>query len=81
MLLLDCGLLDSSFPLPLTLASAFNQRLTGIYSTTSFVCVSVFSRILHLAIIHEEEHFARQLIDLFPPELMDIQNNLYQVSL
>uniref|UniRef100_A0A673IS20 NF-kappa-B inhibitor epsilon-like n=1 Tax=Sinocyclocheilus rhinocerous TaxID=307959 RepID=A0A673IS20_9TELE len=34
--------------------------------------------ILHLAIIHEEECFARQLIDLFPPELMDIQNNLYQ---
>uniref|UniRef100_A0A8C1IKB8 Nuclear factor of kappa light polypeptide gene enhancer in B-cells inhibitor, epsilon n=1 Tax=Cyprinus carpio TaxID=7962 RepID=A0A8C1IKB8_CYPCA len=37
--------------------------------------------ILHLAIIHEEEHFARQLIDLFPPELMDIQNNLYQTPL
>ncbi|XP_016391882.1 NF-kappa-B inhibitor epsilon-like [Sinocyclocheilus rhinocerous] len=37
--------------------------------------------ILHLAIIHEEECFARQLIDLFPPELMDIQNNLYQTPL
>ncbi|XP_056118808.1 NF-kappa-B inhibitor epsilon [Rhinichthys klamathensis goyatoka] len=37
--------------------------------------------ILHLAIIHEEQGFARQLIDLFPPELMDIQNNLYQTPL
>lgn len=37
--------------------------------------------ILHLAIIHEEERFARQLIDLFPPDLMDIQNNLYQTPL
>ncbi|XP_052391524.1 NF-kappa-B inhibitor epsilon [Carassius gibelio] len=37
--------------------------------------------ILHLAVIHEEECFARQLIDLFSPELMDIQNNLYQTPL
>lgn len=37
--------------------------------------------ILHLAIIHEKQCFAHQLIDLFPPELMDIQNNLYQTPL
>ncbi|XP_067274368.1 NF-kappa-B inhibitor epsilon [Pseudorasbora parva] len=37
--------------------------------------------ILHLAIIHEEKCFAHQLIDLFSPELMDIQNNLYQTPL
>ncbi|XP_056620516.1 NF-kappa-B inhibitor epsilon [Triplophysa dalaica] len=37
--------------------------------------------ILHLAIIHEEEDFAHQLIDLFPHELLDIQNNLYQTPL
>ncbi|XP_051511602.1 NF-kappa-B inhibitor epsilon-like [Myxocyprinus asiaticus] len=37
--------------------------------------------ILHLAIIHEEQHFAHQLIELFPRELLDIQNNLYQTPL
>ncbi|XP_051500409.1 NF-kappa-B inhibitor epsilon [Myxocyprinus asiaticus] len=37
--------------------------------------------ILHLAIIHEEQHFALQLIDLFPRDLLDIQNNLYQTPL
>lgn len=37
--------------------------------------------ILHLAIIHEELKFAQYLVDLFPPELMDIQNNLYQTPL
>ncbi|XP_067240574.1 NF-kappa-B inhibitor epsilon [Chanodichthys erythropterus] len=37
--------------------------------------------ILHLAIIHEEQRFAHWLIDLFPQELMDIQNNLYQTPL
>ncbi|KAJ0060969.1 hypothetical protein NL108_003284 [Boleophthalmus pectinirostris] len=36
--------------------------------------------ILHLAIIHEDEKFAQQLIDLFPKEVLDIQNNLYQVT-
>lgn len=36
-------------------------------------------RILHLAIIHEEEYIAQQLIELFPTEVLDIQNNLYQV--
>lgn len=35
---------------------------------------------LHLAIIHEEEVIAQQLIQLFPKEVLDIQNNLYQVS-
>lgn len=47
--------------------------------------VSVFlfyiCRILHLAIIHEEEFIAQQLIQLFPKNVLDIQNNLYQVSL
>lgn len=38
-------------------------------------------RILHLAIIHEEEFIAQQLIQLFPKNVLDIQNNLYQVSL
>ncbi|KAJ8391559.1 hypothetical protein AAFF_G00088810 [Aldrovandia affinis] len=37
--------------------------------------------ILHLAIIHEEEEFSRQLIELFPKEVLDIQNNLYQTPL
>ncbi|XP_012992730.2 NF-kappa-B inhibitor epsilon [Esox lucius] len=37
--------------------------------------------VLHLAVIHEDEHFARQLIQLFPIEVLDIQNNLYQTSL
>lgn len=37
--------------------------------------------ILHLAIIHEDETFAQQLIDLFPTEVLDIQNNLYQSPL
>lgn len=37
--------------------------------------------ILHLAIIHEEQGFAQQLMDLFPHELLDIQNNLYQTPL
>lgn len=43
-----------------------------------FLCHSC--RILHLAIIHEEELIAQQLIQLFPKEVLDIQNNLYQVS-
>uniref|UniRef100_H3DG45 Nuclear factor of kappa light polypeptide gene enhancer in B-cells inhibitor, epsilon n=1 Tax=Tetraodon nigroviridis TaxID=99883 RepID=H3DG45_TETNG len=37
--------------------------------------------ILHLAIIHEEELFAQQLIQLFPKNVLDIQNNLYQSPL
>ncbi len=37
-------------------------------------------RILHLAIIHEDEFIAQQLIQIFPKEVLDIQNNLYQVS-
>ncbi|XP_051953993.1 NF-kappa-B inhibitor epsilon-like [Xyrauchen texanus] len=37
--------------------------------------------ILHLAIIHEEQHFSHQLIELFPRDLLDIQNNLYQAPL
>ncbi|XP_029533136.1 NF-kappa-B inhibitor epsilon-like isoform X1 [Oncorhynchus nerka] len=36
--------------------------------------------LLHLAIIHEDEHFAHQLIQLFPKDVLDIQNNLYQVQ-
>ncbi|XP_030627253.1 NF-kappa-B inhibitor epsilon [Chanos chanos] len=37
--------------------------------------------ILHLAIIHEETDFSRQLIQLFPKDVLDIQNNLYQAPL
>ncbi|XP_033931959.1 NF-kappa-B inhibitor epsilon [Pseudochaenichthys georgianus] len=37
--------------------------------------------ILHLAIIHEEEFIAKQLIQIFPKEVLDIQNNLYQTPL
>lgn len=37
--------------------------------------------ILHLAIIHEDELIAQQLIQLFPTEVLDIQNNLYQSPL
>ncbi|KAG7460709.1 hypothetical protein MATL_G00201650 [Megalops atlanticus] len=37
--------------------------------------------ILHLAIIHEEAEFAQQLIQLFPKDVLDIQNNLYQTPL
>ncbi|KAM6954563.1 NF-kappa-B inhibitor epsilon [Aplochiton taeniatus] len=37
--------------------------------------------ILHLAVIHEDEYFADQLIQLFPKDVLDIQNNLYQTSL
>ncbi|XP_061602520.1 NF-kappa-B inhibitor epsilon [Cololabis saira] len=37
--------------------------------------------ILHLAIIHEDEDFAQELIQIFPKEVLDIQNNLYQSPL
>uniref|UniRef100_A0A3P8SNV7 Adenosine 3'-phospho 5'-phosphosulfate transporter 1 n=1 Tax=Amphiprion percula TaxID=161767 RepID=A0A3P8SNV7_AMPPE len=37
--------------------------------------------ILHLAIIHEDEFIAQELIQLFPKEVLDIQNNLYQSPL
>ncbi|XP_054474952.1 NF-kappa-B inhibitor epsilon [Anoplopoma fimbria] len=37
--------------------------------------------ILHLAIIHEDKFIAQQLIQLFPKEVLDIQNNLYQSPL
>lgn len=37
--------------------------------------------ILHLAIIHEEEFIAKQLIQIFPKDVLDIQNNLYQSPL
>ncbi|XP_028858757.1 NF-kappa-B inhibitor epsilon [Denticeps clupeoides] len=36
---------------------------------------------LHLAIIHEDEGLADALIRLFPKELLDIQNDLYQTPL
>ncbi|KAM9798621.1 NF-kappa-B inhibitor epsilon [Neosynchiropus ocellatus] len=37
--------------------------------------------VLHLAIIHEDEPFAQQLIQIFPKEVLDLQNNLYQSPL
>ncbi|KAB5539971.1 hypothetical protein PHYPO_G00095490 [Pangasianodon hypophthalmus] len=37
--------------------------------------------VLHLAIIHEVEPFTHELINLFPKEILDIQNNLYQTPL
>lgn len=37
-------------------------------------------RILHLAIIHEEDSITQQLIQIFPKDVLDIQNNLYQVN-
>ncbi|CAB1445096.1 unnamed protein product [Pleuronectes platessa] len=36
---------------------------------------------LHLAIIHEDEFITQHLIELFPKEVLDIQNNLYQSPL
>ncbi|GAA6228871.1 NF-kappa-B inhibitor epsilon, partial [Lates japonicus] len=36
---------------------------------------------LHLAIIHEEDFITQHLIELFPKEVLDIQNNLYQSPL
>ncbi|XP_060947247.1 NF-kappa-B inhibitor epsilon [Limanda limanda] len=36
---------------------------------------------LHLAIIHEDEFITQYLIELFPKEVLDIQNNLYQSPL
>uniref|UniRef100_A0A1A7Z446 Nuclear factor of kappa light polypeptide gene enhancer in B-cells inhibitor, epsilon n=1 Tax=Iconisemion striatum TaxID=60296 RepID=A0A1A7Z446_9TELE len=36
---------------------------------------------LHLAIIHEDTPVALELIELFPKEVLDIQNNLYQSPL
>lgn len=55
---------------------------SGLQTLTLKVSVSLlhFCRILHLAIIHEEESIAQQLIQLFPKNVLDIQNNLYQVS-
>ncbi|KAL4630538.1 NF-kappa-B inhibitor epsilon [Arapaima gigas] len=37
--------------------------------------------VLHLAIIHEALDLTQQLIDLFPKDVLDIQNNLYQTPL
>ncbi|KAI5610977.1 NF-kappa-B inhibitor epsilon [Silurus asotus] len=37
--------------------------------------------LLHLSIIHELKEFTHQLINLFPVEILDIQNNLYQTAL
>ncbi|XP_019953294.1 NF-kappa-B inhibitor epsilon [Paralichthys olivaceus] len=36
---------------------------------------------LHLAIIHEDDFITQHLIELFPKEVLDIQNNLYQSPL
>ncbi|XP_058469135.1 dynein regulatory complex subunit 5-like isoform X2 [Solea solea] len=38
-------------------------------------------KFLHLAIIHEDDLITQHLIDLFPKEVLDIQNNLYQSPL
>ncbi|KAM8832583.1 NF-kappa-B inhibitor epsilon isoform 2-T2 [Spinachia spinachia] len=37
--------------------------------------------ILHLAIIHEDKFIAQQLMQLFPQDVLNIQNNLYQSPL
>ncbi|XP_029281479.1 NF-kappa-B inhibitor epsilon [Cottoperca gobio] len=37
--------------------------------------------ILHLAIIHEDKCISQKLIQIFPKEVLDIQNNLYQTAL
>ena len=70
--------------------SCWNAVFFYRYCTTAFVGLLLnvnrvfflchLCRILHLAIIHEEEFIAQQLIQLFPKEVLDIQNNLYQVS-
>uniref|UniRef100_A0A8D3BB27 Nuclear factor of kappa light polypeptide gene enhancer in B-cells inhibitor, epsilon n=1 Tax=Scophthalmus maximus TaxID=52904 RepID=A0A8D3BB27_SCOMX len=36
---------------------------------------------LHLAIIHEDDFITQHLIEIFPKEVLDIQNNLYQSPL
>lgn len=58
----------------------FAGILDNFFLLCSFVCFVALHRMLHLAIIHEEEVIAQQLIQLFPKEVLDIQNNLYQVS-
>lgn len=50
------------------------------FGSILFALFAALHRMLHLAIIHEEEVIAQQLIQLFPKEVLDIQNNLYQVS-
>ena len=59
-----------------TQPSGFSQAC-NVKLVCLFVCHP--NRILHLAIIHEDEYFAHQLIQLFPKDVLDIQNNLYQV--
>ncbi|XP_069034781.1 NF-kappa-B inhibitor epsilon isoform X2 [Lepisosteus oculatus] len=64
---------------------AIRKKSVGCYK--SFLVTFAYARalrgcwILHLAIIHEEREFAEQLISLFPKDVLDIQNDLYQTPL
>lgn len=55
-------------------------KIKLFYKCIKFIFLCHTCRLLHLAIIHEEDFITEQLIQLFPKEVLDIQNNLYQVN-
>ncbi|XP_077566837.1 NF-kappa-B inhibitor epsilon [Stigmatopora nigra] len=64
-------------PSPSAACSGFTEKEENIITSIT----EDGDTILHLAIIHEEALIANQLIQLFPKEVLDIQNNLYQSPL
>ncbi|AWP20209.1 putative NF-kappa-B inhibitor epsilon [Scophthalmus maximus] len=54
----------------------------GFLLNPFYVCFVLHrSTFLHLAIIHEDDFITQHLIEIFPKEVLDIQNNLYQSPL
>ncbi|XP_077443980.1 NF-kappa-B inhibitor epsilon [Stigmatopora argus] len=72
-----CNIATEEEPPPSAACSGFTEQEENIITSIT----EDGDTILHLAIIHEEALIAKQLIQLFPKEVLDIQNNLYQSPL
>ncbi|XP_038165047.1 NF-kappa-B inhibitor epsilon [Cyprinodon tularosa] len=67
----------------ITLSSAKNERISELSEPEDLLTTITEDgdTILHLSIIHEDIFISQELIELFPKEVLDIQNNLYQSPL
>lgn len=67
-----------------TLSAGEQDQMSGFSEQEENLLTTITEEgdtILHLAIIHEDKFIAQELIQLFPKEVLDIQNNLYQSPL
>lgn len=61
--------------------SSLNSENTGEEENLLTTVTEDGDTLLHLVIIHDYNSFALELISIFPKEVLDIQNNLYQTPM